>query len=137
MNSDAVLGLSSGLTLLVALGHLAQLDVGPEAAGLGDHVEPGLGVGAEHPVAVGRGEQLEGLDDVELVGRQVVGDRRRVLAPLEVRAELARLDHDLLAVGRDEPADRVDLGRVDRLLAPLDQRLEARATRGSRRPARR
>ncbi len=80
------LGLVLGLDLALALGHLADLHVGAEAPGLGDHVEPGLGVLAEHAVAVAGRQQLHGLEHVELVGGEVVGDRRRLLALLQVRA---------------------------------------------------
>ena len=89
LNSDDVLGLSAAFDLLCPR-HLAQLDVGPEAARLGEHLEAGLGIGAEALVALGGLEQLEGLGHVELVGGEVVGDRRGVLAPLHVRARSGR-----------------------------------------------
>ena len=87
-NSDAVRGLA------VAVGRLAQLHVGPEAAGPDLHRQARLGVVAEHAVAGGRGQQLLGPLDGQLVGGQVLGDRRPVLAALEVRAVAADPHHD-------------------------------------------
>ena len=91
--SDEVRGLAA------ALARLAQLDVGPEAAGLDRDVEPGLGVGAEHPVVGGRGQQLLGAGDGQLVGAHVVGQRGPVVAPLEVGPVAADAGHDRHPVG--------------------------------------
>ena len=88
-----------GPRLVPALDHLAQLDVGPEAARLDLHVEPALGVGAEHAVVGRRRQDLLGPLDGQLVGRQVVGDGGPVLPALQVGPVAADPGHDRLAVG--------------------------------------
>src|SRR2546421_432374 len=103
-----------GLRLLLTVDELAQLDVRPVATVAGDHVEPRLRVLAEHLRALGgTSEQLDGEINGELVGRDVVGERRALVVAFEVRAELAdpHVDRPALVVLAD--LDRVDLARVD------------------------
>ncbi len=104
----------------------AHLHVRAETAGLEFHDQAGLRVGAELTVALGRLEQLDGLDRGQLVGGQVVGDRRPVLAALEVGAVAADAGDDGDTVGVGPDRDRVDGASVDLAQAVLDQLLEAR-----------
>ena len=67
-------------------------------------------------------EQLLGQCRAELVGREVVGEARTLLAALEVRPVAADADDDVRAGDRD----RVHLAGVDALEVVGDERVEAR-----------
>src|SRR5215207_8304930 len=102
------------LRLLLAVDELAELHVRPVAAVARDHLETGLGVGAELLRSFGRpSQQLDGEVYGELVGRDVVREGRALLVALEVRAELSdpHVDRPALVVLAD--LDGVDLARVD------------------------
>ena len=80
---------------------------------------------ADRFVGLRRGKQLDRLGDRQFVRREVVGNARGVLAALDVRAVLARLHHDQLAVGVGAERERVDLGGVDLVEVLLHQTLQA------------
>ena len=102
---------------------VAPLHVGPVPAVLRVDREP-VEL-ADRVVALRRGEQLDRLGDVELVGREVLGHAGGVVAALHVRPVLAGLDDDQRRLGDVAERERVDLGGVDLVEVLLDEALEA------------
>ncbi len=102
---------------------VAPLDVRAVAAVLGVHRVPVEF--ADRLVRLRCSQQLDRRGDGQLVGGQVVGHAGGVVAALDVRAVLAGLDHDDVAVVVGPQWERVDLGGVDLVEVLLDQPLEA------------
>ena len=99
------------------------LHIGPVAAVLGKHRKP---VELSDRLVALRCRQQPQCDlHRQLVGGQVVGHAGGVVAALHVRPVLARLDHDLVAVGVETNGKGVDLRRVDVVEVLGDQALEA------------
>ena len=89
------------------------MHVGAESSGLREHRELGDRIDADDAVTLRCGEELEGLLDRELVGREVVGDRGGVVTALDVGPVAARSDHDRNVVGIEPDGDGIDRGGVD------------------------
>src|SRR5699024_10376527 len=114
-------------------------DVGAVTAVLGDDLVPGLRIGAQHAaVVLGALEQLLGLLDRQLVGRDLVGDARAArVRTLDRGAVLVARDLlDAGAVAAHPQGDALaDLDAVDRagidLTEVVDHRLEADRTVGA------
>ena len=98
---------------LAALDRLPELDVGTEAARAHEHGEPAVGSVPSVRSPDGASRSSSARSTRELVGREVLGDRRPVLAALEVRPVAAHAHDDGLALGVGPDGDRVDLAGVD------------------------
>jgi hypothetical protein len=97
------------------LGH-----VGPVAAASRDDRPSGLGVHAELAIARGLAEQLLGLLDRQLVGRDAFRHVRPHLATLEIGAVAADAQDDVVADRDRVDSAGVDLAQIrDQLLQPV------------------
>ena len=104
-----------GLGLVPVVGVLAELDVGAEPAVLEEHLEAGVRVDAQQPVATRRVEHLDRLLEGHLVGRHVLGNVAGLVLALEVGTEAADADRDLVSFAVLAEGEGVDLARVDLL----------------------
>ena len=115
-----------GLGLGSAL-HLAELDVGAEAASLGEDRESRGRVSTELAVLARCVEELERPFDRQFIGERVVGNGRSLFTALEVGAVLSRPNDDHLTVLISSEDDGVDRSGIDLIDVSGDCALEANA----------
>ena len=104
----------------------AELHVRPVPARLGQHLAARGGIGAEHPLASGPGQQFQRPLDGHLVGFDVVGHAGDVVAPLHAGAVAPHPDLHAHPVGVHPQRDRIDRAGVDVAEAARHLLLESR-----------
>ncbi len=104
------------------LATVSKLHIWPEAAGLQEHLEAALGIGAEHAIAGARLRRATGGGIGKLQGVAALG----VVGAADEGAELAQLQRQLAlaAVRAVAGIGAVGLGREDMVLQRLVQRIE-------------
>ena len=102
-----------GTRLVIGLVGIGHRHVRPIPARFHLHRPTGVRVGAQLPVARRRIQQFRGLLQRQLIGRQVFGHPRPVIAALQIRAVASNPGHHLASLVVGTQRDRVDLPCVD------------------------